>query len=225
MPVSLTIIRYKKWLVPFALVAMVLHRLPLFLNKKIRFYKLLGCGSNGTFSKRPDWQQWGILTVHKNELAATALKKLYGGFIGGWYQFFGCKTITYVLQPIAGHGLWDGKEIFTKLNEPTEHTGPIAVLTRATIHFSKLKNFWQHVNGVAEKMRTAKGFVTSYGIGELPWIKQATFSIWENKEDMKAFAYTQAEHKEVIKKTRAEKWYSEDMFVRFKIISVTGSLR
>jgi len=33
------------------------------------------------------------------------------------------------------------------------------------------------------------------------------------------------EHAEVIRKTHAEKWYSEEMFVRFRILSATGTLR
>jgi hypothetical protein len=32
------------------------------------------------------------------------------------------------------------------------------------------------------------------------------------------------EHAEVVKKTHQEKWYSEDMFVRFKPLKSTGSL-
>jgi hypothetical protein len=74
-------------------------------------------------------------------------------------------------------------------------------------------------------MKNAKGYITSVSIGEIPWIKQATFSIWENKEDMLAFAYGMKEHTEVIKKTREQQWYSEEMFVRFKIIGNTGTIK
>ena len=44
MIVSLTIIRYKKIFIPFALLAMASHRLPLWLNKEISVYKLMGSG-------------------------------------------------------------------------------------------------------------------------------------------------------------------------------------
>jgi hypothetical protein len=43
----LTIIRYKKRFIYFALMAMAIHRLPLLLNKKIKFHKTLGCGQGG----------------------------------------------------------------------------------------------------------------------------------------------------------------------------------
>ncbi len=230
MLVTLTIIRYPKQYIPFAILAMALHRLPLWLNKKISFYKLLGCGKNGTFDKNPDWQQWGILTAHHTiESAAVVplalIKNLHGGFIARWFSIFKCETCTFFLEPIEGHGKWDGKEPFGSLPKQTDYDGLVAILTRATIRLSKLPAFWKNVNRVAVQMSGAKGFITSLGVGEMPYIKQATFSIWQNKESMKKFAYQMAEHTDVIQKTRKENWYSEDMFVRFKPIKVTGTIR
>jgi hypothetical protein len=92
------------------------------------------------------------------------------------------------------------------------------VLTRATIRLNKLKYFWQNVAPVANAMSTAEGFITSYGVGEIPWIKQATFSIWENKKAMQNFAYGMKVHAEVIKKTKKQNWYSEEMFTRFRVM-------
>ncbi|MFT3911856.1 MAG: spheroidene monooxygenase [Ferruginibacter sp.] len=231
MQVSLTIIRYPKIFIPFAFLAMAIHRLPLWLNKKISFYKLMGCGKNGTFDKRPDLQQWAILSVYDEPVRAdkNLLKTLYGSFISGWLHFFNCEAFTILLSPIEGHGLWDGRKVFGELDNGNRESAIgnelIAVLTRATIRLNKLKYFWQHVAPVAQKMNVAKGFITSFGIGELPWIKQATFSIWETAADMKAFAYGVKEHVEVIKKTREQKWYSEEMFVRFRIIGSKGTLK
>ena len=74
-------------------------------------------------------------------------------------------------------------------------------------------------------MLNSKGYVTSFGIGEAPLYRQATFSVWESVEDMKAFAYQSAEHREVIQKTRDENWYSEELFARFKLIASFGTLK
>jgi hypothetical protein len=41
---------------------------------------------------------------------------------------------------------------------------------------------------------------------------------------MKTFAYKMKHHKEIVQKTKAENWYSEDMFVRFKVVKVKGSI-
>lgn len=227
MPATLTIIRYRKRHVPFALLAMAVHHIPFWFNPKATFYKLLGCGKNGTFDKHPDWQQWGILAVHPEQLVTSnsSLKELYGQFIYAWLKFFKCEICTFYLEAIEGHGKWDGKECFGKLPKSSEYHGPIAVLTRATIRLSQLAAFWKNVGGVANQMNTANGFITSIGVGEMPYVKQATFSVWQSKDCMKAFAYQMKEHAEVIRKTRKENWYSEDMFVRFIPLKVTGTIR
>ena len=228
---SLTIIRYRKRFIPFALLSMALFRIPLWLNKKICFWKLMGSGRNGTFDKTPDWQQWGILVNVALEDTVPSIgdpefhSKLYGRFIAGWFSYFGCETWTVLLLPIEGHGLWDGKKVFGELPKYTDFEGRIAVLTRATIRLNRLTNFWRNVEGVASQMAGAKGFIGSLGIGEIPFIKQATFSIWESKEDMKNFAYQMKSHTEVIRKTRSEKWYSEELFVRFTITGSAGTLK
>jgi hypothetical protein len=207
---------------------MAIHRLPLWLNKNISFYKLLGCGKSGSFDKHPDWQQWGILTVQDKEADSlhqqTIIGLLYGTFINKWFRFFNCETWTILLQPLEGHGKWDNKEPFGQPVKQPEYNGLIAVLTRATIRLSKLKAFWQNVAAAANDMASAPGFITSVGIGELPYMKQATFSIWNNTTDMKAFAYQTHNHKKIIQKTRKERWYSEDMFVRFKPLKTFGTL-
>ena len=228
MLVTLTIIRYPKKYISLAVLAMAMHHIPLWLNKKISFYKLLGCGKNGTFDKNPDWQQWGILTVRENlESINTAQLNvsLFGRFIQKWLQFFDTETWTILLEPIEGHGKWDGKEPFGQHPKQNSYNGPVAVLTRASIRLSKLKAFWSNVGKVAVQMDGAKGFITSFGIGEIPYVKQATFSIWQSKEDMKAFAYNMREHQEVIKKTRKENWYSEDMFTRFIPLQSFGTIK
>lgn len=182
----------------------------------------MGSGKNGTFDKRPDWRQWAVLaagTVPQSFTQTSLLPSIYGHLIAAYWKLFRCKTITYILQPIEGHGLWSGKEPFGTLPRKTDYEGKIAVLTRATIRRKKLDRFWSHVEAVAQQMTTAEGFITSYGIGEMPYIRQATFSIWESKEAMRQFAYKLPLHAEVVQKTRKENWYSEDLFVRFKILA------
>ena len=218
MHVTLTIIKYPTKYIPFAFLAMALFRIPLWFQKKISFYKLMGTGKNGTFDKTPDLKQWAIMAAFEKHINMLTLNEMYGNFIAKWLHFFNCTVKTYVLEPIEGHGTWDGKKPFGNLPPKTNYEGQIAVITRATIRLNKLKFFWQNVAPIAAKMVSAKGFITSYGVGEIPWIKQATFSIWQSKADMKNFAYNSADHAEVIKKTRQQNWYSEDMFTRFKVL-------
>lgn len=220
--VTLTIIHYPKKYIFFALLAMAVHRIPLWTNKKIHFWKLLGCGKGGGFSKSPDWQQWAVMAVREYEIVPDThealLKNVYGKFITGWWRFWQCTTRTIVLEPLSGHGTWDGKLAFGIFNDKRDYTGRVAVLTRATVSLKKIRRFWQHVPVTSALLNNAEGLVYSVSIGEVPFIKQATFSIWNNIDDMKKFAYRTPQHADVIQKTRKEIWYSEEMFVRFGII-------
>ncbi len=176
----------------------------------------MGSGKNGTFDIHPDLNQWALLfTTEEKHVKAPA-------FFYAYWNFFHCDIKEFLLQPMEGHGLWDKKKVFGELPKQTDYNGSIAVLTRATIRLNRLKNFWSNVDAVASKMSSAKGLIISYGIGEMLWIKQATFSVWENKNDMEDFAYNMQQHVHVIQKTRSEGWYKEEMFVRFRILEVKG---
>ncbi|EAQ41564.3 spheroidene monooxygenase [Polaribacter sp. MED152] len=215
MRTSLIIVKYYPIFAIFGFLSMAIFRIPLFFNKNIQFYKLMGTGKNGTFDKIPDLSQWAILVTFEGDLN---LKSQFGSFILKWFDLFCKRQTIYFLKPIEGHGLWDKKKVFGNLPATTDYEGVIAVLTRATIRLNKLRYFWKNVAPIASQMATAEGFVNSYGVGEIPWIKQATFSVWESKAMMKNFAYKMPQHKAVIKKTRKQKWYSEDMFTRFTIL-------
>ncbi|MBX2921078.1 MAG: DUF3291 domain-containing protein [Chitinophagaceae bacterium] len=218
---SLTIIRYPRRYVFFALIAMAVHRIPLFFNRQILFWKLMGCGKGGDFSKKPDWRQWAILVVKAHhtlpDTQTGILKILYGSFIAGWYRLWQCELKTFLLEPLSGHGTWDRKYAFGALPASTACKGTIAVLTRATIRLNKINRFWAHVEDTSALLQKASGLEYAVSIGEIPFIKQATFSIWSSMEDMKAFAY-QSRHKDIIQKTREGKWYREELFVRFRMI-------
>ncbi len=216
---SLIIVRYPRFMGWAGFLSMAFFRFPLWLNQKISFWKLMGTGKNGTFDKTPDWRQWALLLVNKN-----IDEQETPSFIEYWWKIFHCEKWTILLEPIEGHGLWDGKQPFGQLSKQTDYSGPICVLTRATIRIQKLQRFWSHVDAIASQMAGSEGFITSVGIGEIPWIKQATFSIWTNKDAMKAFAYKMKDHAEVVVKTKKEKWYSEELFVRFKPIASMGSM-
>ena len=221
MIVSLTIVRYPKLLVPFALLAMAVHRLPLWLNKHCKFWKLMGSGHNGTFDLQPDWQQWAILATWETRKDFDDF--YHQSFISGWWRLFKTEKWTLLCEPIQSHGKWDGIEPFAS-TPVTDYNGPVAVLTRATIRLNKLKGFWTNVDSVAKLMTSAKGYITSFGIGEAPVYRQATFSIWQSVDDVKAFAYRSREHAEVIRKTREENWYSEELFARFKPLATIGTI-
>ncbi len=214
---------YRNRYIPFAFLSMAIFHLPLFLNKKLRFYKLMGSGKNGTFDIWPDFNQWAVMlffnaSAFPEKETGLLSRMLAGKFIMGWWAFFKVKTQVFLLEPYAGHGSWDGQRFVDPKEKNPDPEGKIAVLTRASIRLSKLSQFWKAVPATAEKLEENKGFIYSIGIGEIPLVKQATFSIWESLEDMKAFAYKKMAHQDVIRRTRKESWYSEEMFLRFRVI-------
>ncbi|WP_026898391.1 DUF3291 domain-containing protein [Daejeonella oryzae] len=228
MILSLTIVRYRPLFVPLALLAMALHRIPLTFTKNCSFWKLVGCGKNGSFDLNPDWQQWGLLAVWNSMDDYEKFNKL--SFISGWWKIFCKEQWTILGEPLHSHGKWSGKEPFKSFKNDvtakrkTDYQGPVAILTRATIRINKLRNFWNNVDSVASIMAKAPGYIHSFGIGEAPVFMQATFSIWNSVEDVKNFAYKSKEHAEVIAKTRKENWYSEELFARFIPLSISGTL-
>jgi quinol monooxygenase YgiN len=218
----LTIVRYPKRYILLALFAMAIHRITMRKQKGCTFFKLLGSGKNGTFNLTPDWQQWGLLSVWRNQADAELFYQ--SSAITNWWNRFTNERWNIFLEPLQSHGKWDNKEVFGKI-EPIDYKGPIAVLTQATIRLKRLKNFWSNVEGVTQLMKKSSGFITSLGIGEAPFYKQATFSVWKDIESVKAFAYLSKEHADVIRKTREEAWYSEELFARFRPIKAWGTLQ
>ena len=184
----------------------------------------MGSGKNGTFDIHPDLQQWAIMIFWKADkpieesAIINGIQELLGNFIMSWLGFFKAELKAFQLQPYAGHGSWDGETFIDQRQKKEDPDTSIAVLTRATIRFIRLKNFWNAVPSTAMDLSKTKGLIYSIGIGEVPFIKQATFSIWERAEDMKNFAYKKAEHRQVIQETRKESWYAEELFLRFHVI-------
>lgn len=185
----------------------------------LEFYKLLGTGAGNGFSIWPNFGQYACLFVWENRHFAEKYF-LQNPYQQTYEQKSGERKI-YWLRPVFGHGYWDGVSPFSYISEENPSQGKIAVLTRASIRWQKLLDFWQHVPGVSAGMTNQPGLQLAMGVGEWPLIQQATFSIWENLEAMKTFAYKQFSHHDVVKKTRERNWYKEELFARFQIIDET----
>mgnify|MGYP003315206633 FL=1 len=124
------------------------------------------------------------------------------------------------LKPFLSKGLWSGENPFI-INENLKRntSKKIVVLTRATLRISKLMRFWSFVNMASNAIKNAEGVEYFKGVGEIPFIQQATVSIWKDEQSINMFAYRNKNHSEIIKKTKKESWYKEDMFTRFELIN------
>ena len=170
-------------------------------------------------------KDYSFITETSNYFYNDYQKFLEASFISKYLSKFTDHFFTIYLSPKQSHGLWDGKQPFAiDTHTSFGNEEPIVVLTRATIKLNKAKDFWKNVPEIAQNFSTNEGFIYSIGIGEVPFLKQATISIWKNESSMKAFAYQKKQHAEVIKKTRQNKWYSEELFARFSLMGSSGKI-
>ena len=185
----------------------------------LQFFKMLGTGSGAGFSLRPDFKTYAFLAHWESPKRAQEFFDEHPAFTAQTQKCSSYRTLF--LKPVHSHGHWDGHDPFAFKRDPfvDKHTGPVAVLTRATLRWQRLWDFWKAVPKASAAIKQAKGVVYYKGIGELPFIQQATLSIWENFEAVKKFAYQDHAHADIVKTTRKNRWYKEDLFARFVVLS------
>jgi len=203
----------------FALVSMAYFIRAIASTRGLTFAKLMGSGSKDGFSVLPDLSQYVLLCVWVCEAdAAVFFSK------SPEYQRYirHCSTKQSIyLRTTMVHGLWS-KVVPFKVSENYNAALPVAVLTRATIKWKDMIRFWKDVPAVSNSLKDGKRPLFAAGIGELPFRYQATFSIWKNGDDMRAFAYHNKHHKDMVAKTKSTGWYSEELFARFSPYKTEG---
>lgn len=198
-------------------------RMPLRLRQVsgLKFFKLLGSGKGQVFSLQPDFYQYGLLATWESDAAASAFLQT-SGIMDAYRQHLD-EEYTIYMRPFRSQGYWGGSNPFLPLEPAESNDGPLAVLTRASIRLGALPAFWRHGARTSQDVAAAPGLLAAVGLGELPFIRQATFSLWESEQAMRQYAYQTSNHQQVIRKTRAQQWYWEELFARFRILSASGS--
>jgi hypothetical protein len=198
---------------------------PRLLNKVagLRFHKLMGSGASNGFGFWPNLHRYGFMAVWEDQSAATAFFTEHP--LWRSYQDRSAEIWTVQLAPTKAQGLWDGQAAFDYSSPlPLLAEGPVAVLTRASIRWRKAPRFWRFVEPTSAALAQAVGVRAAIGLGELPVVRQATFSIWESTQAMQHYAYRDVRHREVIQLTRRENWYAEELFARFSVLGSVGTL-
>lgn len=187
----------------------------------LTFGKMLGSGAGNGFSIRPNFGVYGLLQVWDSEAAARDFFQHHA-----WAAAFGQQASEYWrlwMYTARVHGEWEGQSPFV-VSTPFQEERPVAVLTRATIRRRHLWRFWRFVPSVSRSLGLdQEGLQFAVGVGELPLIQQATFSLWRDSKHMQAYAYHGARHRGVIRKTRELGWYREEMFARFHPFASEGT--
>lgn len=189
----------------------------------LQFYKFLGTGGGNGFSLTPDFSTYAFLGVWDNISQYNSCLNEHPVFLE--YIQKASSQRELVLSPVNSHGKWSGTNPFktqeaSKANFKDSNLKAV-VITRATLRWNRLLSFWKAVPEASRAIMNAQGVSYFKGIGELPFIQQATVSIWESFDAVNTFAYKGKEHAVIVKKTRQKKWYKEDLFSRFFLISDT----
>jgi hypothetical protein len=189
----------------------------------LRFFQLLGSGADNGFGFWPNLQRYGLMATWASaEDAATffAHHPMWSAYTERSTEHW-----TAELAPLQAHGAWDGTQPFELPPDgPAKTDGPVAVLTRASIRLRRAPRFWRYVEPTSRALADAEGLRLAIGLGELPLVRQATFSLWESTQAMQQYAYRDVRHREVIQLTRREGWYSEELFARFRVLKSTGTV-
>ena len=201
-----------------AIMAMGFDRFFLMSDKNVSFHKSLGTGKGETFTPSDaNALQWGLISSVKD------IEKFDNSFVVKRWRRISQSEFRAVLEPISSHGQWAGKEPF--ISTAKDWDGQVAAITRARIKWSQNVRFWRSVPPVTISLKSAPGLVAAIGIGEAPIGLQGTFSLWESAAAIRDFAYKGAAHQKAIADTSAYKWYSEELFARFAVHEVRGSIK
>ncbi len=182
----------------------------------LNFYKLLGSGKGDGFNPYPDWGTYALLTIWDSVEAAETF--IENNSLIAHYERKATSLTHYFMQPIRSHGLWSGVNPFEGDEVKPNPSDNICILTRATIKWSKLRTFWKYVPTSKLPLTNNPDLLYTKGVGEVPLVQMATFSIWNNLEAVKQFAYKSKEHAAAVRMTRELKWYKEELFARFVLL-------
>lgn len=188
----------------------------------LSFFRLMGTGAGIGFSARPDLRRWAMLGAWSSEEAWWRFSR--DSRVMRQYRERGRETYTVLLEPTGGHGRWGGRVPWPMEMAEVDPAERIAVLTRASIRPRRAARFWSRVAPVQDTLRDRPELLLSVGAGEVPYLRQATLSVWQSGRAMQRWAYGTPDHAEVIRRTREEGWYSEELFSRFRVVGTEGTL-
>jgi len=191
----------------------------------LRFARQLGTGRGSAMGVGADLRRWATVLVWEEEGALDAFLAT-SSIVARWHED-AAETWSVRLRALTAHGSWGGQAPFADLAAaPPAASGPVAVLTRARLRLRAWPAFYRAVAPVEAALHASDDVLAAVGIGEAPVGLQATFSLWRSAAGLEAFAYARSHggaHAEVIRRTRRENWFAEELFARFEPYGSTGT--
>jgi hypothetical protein len=212
--------RIKRVNIPFALFRMAIDRTLLRQSNGVTFAKMLGCGKGETFTPSDaDPTRWGCLVV----IPESQLPNLDSSSTIRAWRNKSVSEFRVLLDPIAATGMWSKQKPFEP-SAPANFHGQVVAITRARIKASQTLRFFKSVPPVTASLHSSPGLISTIGIGEAPIGLQGTFSLWESMQAIKDFAYKGAAHQKAIAQTSEFDWYAEELFARFAVREMRGTI-
>jgi len=207
--------------IPFAFLSMAIDRIRIRKLNGISFAKMLGTGTGETFTPQDaNLNRWGILAaIDENRIEAFDSSPV----IENWRRR-STSEMRAILSPISSNGLWSKQNPFDFTAALSSPDAQIAAITRARIKWHQNFRFWRAVPPVVIDLHDNLGLISAIGIGEAPIGLQGTFSIWSSAAALRDFAYKGKAHQVAIEQTKQFNWYSEELFARFEILNLRGSI-
>ncbi|MBX2877422.1 MAG: hypothetical protein KTR30_35195 [Saprospiraceae bacterium] len=205
----------KRW----AFAQMVRARKPLSKMEGLQFYKLFGLGAGHGYSLKTKLDRYGFLGVWKDMAHA---ERFFEGAFFEKYKNRSVEIYTIFMEPLVSKGTWAGFSDWRPIPDRSRVNDLVCVLTRATLRPRYIFRFFGQIAKVVRDHKERKGLILTQGFSEIPFVEQATFSIWENEEVMQDFAYRSV-HQEVIKTTREYGGFREEMYTRMQPVETRGS--
>ncbi|MGI9052038.1 MAG: spheroidene monooxygenase [Ilumatobacteraceae bacterium] len=215
---SLHLVRERRWRWPLVLVRLATDRRRLRRVDGLAFWRLLGTGRGAETGPSVDLRRSALFAVWEDErdldafLARSTIARRWAVADEAWHVR---------LRGLGGHGSWHGVDVLDGLQRGDDD-GVVAVLTRANVRVGAWVRFGRAGRPVSADLQDAVGLLGAVGIGEAPIGSLATFSLWRDRDDVRRFARS-PRHADVVRRTRRERWYGEELFARFQPYAATGT--
>jgi heme-degrading monooxygenase HmoA len=185
----------------------------------LHFWRLLGTGKGSDTGPSADLRRTALFAVWESEehldtfLADSPIVRRWSRAEEYWQ----CR-----LRRVGGHGTWRSVDPLEGMMAG-DPSGPVAIITRADVRLRSWRAFSSAGHPVSHELAAASGLLAVVGIGEAPVGRLGTFSLWESLDAARVFALKGPEHREVVRRTRAEDWYGEELFARFEPYASQGT--
>ncbi|MFI5040673.1 MAG: spheroidene monooxygenase, partial [Acidimicrobiales bacterium] len=168
-----------------------------------------------------DLARWAVFGVWEDEAALDAFESTHP--LPARWSERAAERWSLRLASRRCRGRWAGIRPFRGSDHVSPDGGPVAVLTRATVRPSRLRAFHGAREPVDAVLHRAPGLLADVGMGEWPIGHQATFSLWRDEAAVRAFAMDDPAHTDVVRRTRDERWYAEELFAAFTVVAHRGT--